>query len=304
MSTTWKGYLKAAQEWKEWGNKLFHEDDFVFAISGYKSGLLDLDRAEEHLRTRGAHKSGVGESHLISIRSFRLTLHSNLAESYLMLGMGRKAKEHCDLALTIDDENDAVHERLLHADLLCRYSDELSAKVCDKIERTNLAKDSGDFAAMVDITRELSEISPIGSGKMDNHLKVKIILERAEIEIILAKALWKDNHSQFFPNKISSASATSHLDRCVDLCREAYALTRPFLTDSGTGFDVSDTSDNGHEACFLPHILHAEMNYKRSRALMIKEMIRSPRNSSLVADRSWRSTIRLNIASPAVTITP
>ena len=269
----WKRYLTEAQERREWGNNYFHEDDFLCAISSYSAGLLDLDRAEERL-TDGTHNWGGRDGPLDSIRSFRLILHSNLAESYLMLGMGRKAKEHCDLALTIDNENDAVHERLRHANLLRSYSDELSAKVYEKIDHLNSAKDSGDFASMVDATRELSEISPIGSGKMDTHLKVKIILERAEIEIVLAKALLEDNFSRF-RNKVSVASAVSHLDRCGDLCSEAVSLCEPFFIGiGGIGFDVSDTSDGLGASC-LATILHAESSFKCGRALMTKEMIRS-----------------------------
>ena len=290
MSATWEEYLGKAHKRREEGNRLFHKKGRISidgAIYMYTDGLWLLNRAEEKLPDDECISNGIN-NHQSSIRSLQLTMHSNLAECYLTLGMGMKAKEQCDLALTIDEEDDTVHERLSHANRLCKYYDEVLAQVDEKLDRLHSAKDSVDFTAMVDITRELSEFSRIGSGKLDSHLKVKIILERAEIEIILAKALWKDNYSQL-PNKISSASATSHLDRCVDLCREAYALTRPFLTDSGTGFDVSDTSDNGHEACFLPYILHAEMNYKRSRALMIKEMIRSQINLSTYIPKikSW-----------------
>lgn len=286
MSDTWEECLETAHKRREEGNKLFHEDSFDGAIYMYIDGLWHLNNAEEKLANDGYISNGNSED-LDSIRSLQLTMHSNSAECYLMLGMGIKAKEHCTLALTIDEENDTIHERLSHANRLCRYYDELLAQVYEKLDRLHAAKDSLDFAAMVNAIRELSEISPIGSGKLDSHLKVKIILERAEIEIILAKALWRDNYAQC-PNKISVASAASHLDRSVDLCAEAAALCRPFLRGGGIGFDVSDKSDDGHEASFLPNILHAELKCKQARALMIKEMIRSQINLS-----AYISTIKL-----------
>ena len=227
MTAAWEEYFETAHKRREEGNKLFHEDSFDGAIHVYIDGPWHLNRAEEKLANDGYISDG-NNGVLDSIRSLQLTMHSNSAECYLMLGMGIKAKEHCTLALTIDEENDTVHERPNHANRLCRYYDELLAQVYEKLDRLHSAKDSVDFAAMVNATRELSEISPIGSGKLDSHLKVKIILERAEIEIILAKALCRDNYAQC-PNKISIASAAGHLDRSVELCSEAAALCRPFL---------------------------------------------------------------------------
>lgn len=293
MTATWEEYLETAHRRREEGNKLFHEDSFDGAIYMYIDGLWHLNRAEEKLTNDGSN-GNIGV--LDSIRSLQLTMHSNSAECYLMLGMGMKAKEHCTLALTIDEENDAVHERLSHANRLCRYYDELLAQVYEKLDRLHSAKDSVDFDAMVNATRELSKISPIGSGKLDSHLKVKIIMKRAEIEIILAKALWKDNYSRC-PNKVSSASAASHLDRSFELCAEAAALCEPFLCGGAIGFDVSEKSDNGHEACFLPNILHAELSYKQGRSLMIKELIRSQINLStyILTIKSWSDDERASL---------
>mmetsp|Transcript_31796 Transcript_31796/g.93362 ORF Transcript_31796/g.93362 Transcript_31796/m.93362 type:complete len:558 (-) Transcript_31796:2502-4175(-) len=299
MAHVWEEDLSMADEMRGEGNACFRGDDLSGAVLRYTEGVKSLNRVEATLLDTTYLTVDNNEDNTFDyMRSLRLVLHSNLAETYLRLGMGYKAKEHCHLALTIDEEDDAVHERLRHATLSCEHYSEISAKVFEKVERMDSAKDTGNLVVMVDVARELFRMTKANTGKMDAHLRVKTILGQADSEIILAKALLKESHA-VFNNGASSVSAISHFDRCSDLCCEAASLCATYCDDKVFGFDASDTSAMGCNSRWRANILNAEANFKHSRALMMKEMARSKISLSnyIPTLKSWNDDDRAGLYS-------
>mmetsp|Transcript_18803 Transcript_18803/g.44560 ORF Transcript_18803/g.44560 Transcript_18803/m.44560 type:complete len:665 (-) Transcript_18803:108-2102(-) len=250
--------IHLAQRLREEANEAFNQDDFGTSLKLYMDGLDALNQA-------------VSSNHPTdSIRSLRLTLHSNLAETYLRLGMGHMAKDHCTFALTIDENDRAVHERFRHAERMAKHHDGVVGKVNEKIGSLETAKNATWLSAMVEVAKELTYLAQ--SDDLDPYLTVKCWLAAAESDMVLAKSLLQEAPK----GKAAKIAAKIHFNKCCDLYEEVSGTCMPYCDPSGAfGFVCSDTSSMACASRWRANLLCAKAELKHSKALMSIQLIES-----------------------------
>ena len=112
MSSNINPGLYRAHRLREGANEAFNQDDFATSLKLYYDGLASLNQVDVMIAKRSVVKS---------LGSLRVTLHSNLAETYLRLGMGYMANNHCNIALGIDKADPCVPVRLRHAQRMIEH---------------------------------------------------------------------------------------------------------------------------------------------------------------------------------------
>ena len=251
--------IHLAQRLREEANEAFNQDDFATGLKLYTDGLdaLNRDGSGNYLTDS-------------SIRSLRLTLHSNLAETYLRLGMGHMARDHCSLALTIDENDRAVHERLRHAERMAKHHHSVVGKVNEKIGSLETAKNAKWLSAMVEVAKELADL--VQSDDLDPHLTVKCWLSAAESDMVLANSLLQEAPK----GKAAKIAARIQYIKCCGLYEEASSTCMPYCDPTGAfGFDGSDTSAMACASRWRANLLCAKAELKHSKALISIPLIES-----------------------------
>ena len=263
--------LYRAHRLREEANEAFNQDDFSTSLKLYQNGLASLNQIDLAIAKR---------SIVNSMGYLRVTLHSNLAETYLRLGMGYMARNHCNRALAIDKNDPCVPIRLGHAQRMIQHHRSVADKVKGKMNSMEAAKKAKSFDEMVPLAMDLKQM--IDTNGMDAHLTATCLVTAAEIEMILAKALLKESSPDTALNAkpfFFKAVAKIHFRECGKMYNEVSQLCAPYCSESGSfGFDGADVSFMAIESRWRANLFCAKAGLKRGQALLMIEMVDSSSN--------------------------
>lgn len=259
--------LYKAHRLREEANEAFNQDDFSTSLKLYQDGLASLNQIDLAIAKRSiANSTG----------SLRVTLHSNLAETYLRLGMGYMASNHCNRALAIDKNDPCVPMRLCHAQRMIQHHRSVADKVKGKMNSMETAKKAKSFDRMVAIAKELKEMAD--TSEKDAHLTVTCLVTAADSEMILAKALLKESSTDTTRNAIK-AVAKIHFRECGKMYDDASDICAPYCLESGSfGFNGADVSLMAIESRWRANLFCAKAGLKHGQALLMIEMVDSSSN--------------------------
>ena len=268
MSSDLNQSLYRAHRLREEANEAFNQDDFSTSLKLYQDGLASLNQIDLAIAKR---------SIVNSIGSLGVTLHSNLAETYLRLGMGYMARKHCNRALAFNKNDPCVSMRLGHAQRMIQHHRSVADKVKVKMNSMEAAKKAKSFDKMVPLATELKQT--IDTNGMDAHLTATCLVTAAETEMILSKALLKESSSNTTRNAIK-AVAKIHFRECGKMYNEVSELCAPYCLESGSsGFDGAGVSSMAIESRWRANLFCAKAGLKHGLALMMIEMIDSSSNT-------------------------
>ena len=259
--------LSRAHRFREEANEAFNQDDFPTSLKLYQDVLASLNQIDLKIAKRAI---------VNSTGSLCVTLHSNLAETYLRLGMGYMASNHCNLALAIDKNDPFVPMRLRHAQRMIQHHRSVADKVKGKMNSMETAKKAKSFDEMAPIAEELKAMAD--TNDMDAHLTVTCLVAAAESEMVLAKALLKESPAHTTHNAVK-AVAKIHFRRCGEVYNGVSELCKPYCFESGSfGFDGADVSLMAIDSRWRANLFRAKAGLKHGQALMMIEMVDSSSN--------------------------